>query len=54
MDEEERERYFNSLCTQVDHSNHNLYESATVPPPVDSSCTESEQSVRVTVDPNCK
>ena len=54
MDEEERERYFNSLSTQVHHSNHNVYESATVLPPDDDSCTESEQSVRVTVVPNCK
>ena len=54
MDEEETERYFNSFCTQVHHSNYNVYDRDTVPSPDDDSCTESEQSVRVTVVHNCK
>ena len=54
MDEDETERYFNSLCTQVHHSNYNVYDCGTVPSPDDDSCTESEQSVRVTVVHNCK
>ena len=54
MDEDETERYFNSLCTQVHHSNYNVYDRDTVPSPDDDSCTESEQYVRVTVVHNCK
>ena len=57
MDEEEereRERYFNSLCTQVHHVNHNDYDFATVATADDDSCTDSEQSCRVTVISNCK
>ena len=46
MDEEETERYFNSLCTQVYHSNYNVYDRGTVPSPDDDSCTESEDSVK--------
>ena len=54
MDKYETDRYFISLCTQVHHSNYNVYDRGTVPSPDDDSCTESEQSVRVTVVHNCK